>query len=189
MTEAIEKLKSYLTDLRAGSLIDASYVGGLLPNCWGDLDGSDATNMRADKLWRIEELEWKPPCLEFVIERHGQTVNGSTRATAYRWSYDLEKGTARIIGEKRRQLYAMDRRLDVKPIAEGLADAIIRGKPDARIVREKGGAVRLKMGAIIPATNKETTASRRSRLRNHLLRILVHHGWKKLRTNVYHAPN
>jgi len=75
---------------------------------------------------------------EFSIERHGQTVNGSSRATIYRWSVNLEKGEAYIIGEKRRQLYSMDRRLDVKPIAQSLADAIVGGKEDARIANEQG---------------------------------------------------
>jgi hypothetical protein len=88
----------------------------------------------------------------FSIERHGQTVNGSSRATVYRWRVNLETGEAGIIGEKRRQLYAMDKRLDVKPIAQSLADAILTGKPDARIIINKDGSVRLKIGEIIPAT-------------------------------------
>ena len=144
--------------------------------------------MRAEKLWRIEEPSWAPPILEFSIERHGQTVNGSSRATVYRWSVNLETGEAGIIGEKRRQIYAMDKRLDVKPIAQSLADAIIAGKPDARIIINKDGSVRLKIGEIIPATYKETTAARRNRLRARLSTILDPHGWKELRANVYHQP-
>jgi len=52
----------------------------------------------------------------------------------------------------------------------------------------KDGSIRLKMGEIIPATNKQTTAARRTRLRNHLSTILASHGWKELRANVYHQP-
>jgi hypothetical protein len=142
--------------------------------------------MRADKLWRMEDPAWSPPYLEFSIERHGQTVMGSSRGSVYRWRVNVDKGTAGIVGEKRRQLYAMDKRLDVKPIAESLADAIIHGKADARLTIAKDGAVRLKIGDIIPETNKETTAARRSRLRKHLCAILAPHSWKELRANVYH---
>jgi hypothetical protein len=169
--------------------LDARRIGVLLAECWDALDGSADTNMRAQKLWRIEQPLWNPPTFEFSIERHGETVNGSSRATVYRWSVDLEKGTARIIDEKRRQVYQMDKRLDVKPIAESLADAIIGGKEDGRIVVNKDGSVRLKIGEIIPETNSQTTSARRTRLRNQLSKNLAPHGWKELRTNVYHQPD
>jgi hypothetical protein len=182
----LKRLRSYL-DEHADAL-DANSVGILLSGCWESLAGGTETNMRAEKLWRIEEPSWAPPILEFSIERHGQTVNGSSRATVYRWSVNLETGEAGIIGEKRRQIYAMDKRLDVKPIAQSLADAIIAGKPDARIIINKDGSVRLKIGEIIPATYKETTAARRNRLRARLSTILDPHGWKELRANVYHQP-
>jgi hypothetical protein len=123
--------------------------------------GNTDTNMRAQKLWRIEQLSWNPPTFEFSIERHGQTVNGSSRATVYRWSVDLEKGTAHVIDEKRRQLYQMDKRLAVKPIAESLADAIIGGKEDGRIVVNKDGSVRLKIGEIIPRPSMPTSTRSR----------------------------
>lgn len=185
--QGLKRLKAYL-DQQVGRPLDANRVGGLLSDCWDALDGSDFTKMRADKLWRIEEPSWDPPNLEFSIERHGQTVNGSSRATVYRWKIDLEKGTARIVGEKRRQIYAMDKRLDVKPIAEGLAAAIIEGKEDERIVINEDGSVRLRIGEIIPATNLQTTSGRRNRLRTHLSAILAPHGWQELRANVYHRP-
>jgi hypothetical protein len=185
--QELKRLKNYL-DQQAGVLLDANHVGGLLAVCWDLLDGGDATNMSAGKLWRIEQPSWNSPTLEFSIERHGQTVNGSSRATVYRWSVNLEKGNACIIGEKRRQIYAMDKRLDVKPIAESLADAIITGKEDTRIAINKDGSIRLKIGEIIPATNQQTTSARRTRLRTQLSTILASHGWKELRVNVYYQP-
>ncbi len=118
--QKFKRLRDYL-DSHPGAPLDVSQVGRLLSLCWHDLDGSTDTNMRAEKLWRIEQPSWNPPILEFSIERHGQTVNGSSRATVYRWSVNLEKGEAYIIGEKRRQLYSMDRCLDVKPIAQSVA--------------------------------------------------------------------
>jgi hypothetical protein len=183
--ERIKQLRAYLEE-GAGEGLDADRVGLLLFYCWGGLRGSNETRMRADKLRRIEQPIWKPPFLEFSIERHGQTVQGSTRATLYLWRVDLDRGEASIIGEKKRQLHAMDKRLDVKPLAESLADSIINGKEDARIARSKDGSVRLKIGEIIPATNNQTTAGRRSRLRKRLSEILAPYGWKELRTNAYH---
>jgi hypothetical protein len=186
--QEFKRLGAYL-DEHLGAPLDARRVGDLLAGCWDALDGGTDTNMRAEKLWRVEQPLWSPPTFEFSIERHAQTVNGSSRATVYRWRVDLEKGTARIIDEKRRQLYPMDKRLDVKPIAESLADAIIGGKEDARIVVNKDGSVRLKIGEIIPETNQQTTSARRTRLRNQLSKILASHGWKELRANVYRQPD
>jgi hypothetical protein len=182
--QKLRRVKAYL-DEHADAL-DAKRVGLLLSDCWDALEGGTDTNMRAEKLWRIEEPSWIPPILEFSIERHGQTVNGSSRATVYRWSVNLETGEACIIGEKRRQLYPMDKRLNVKPIAQSLADAIIAGKQDARITINKDGSVRLKIADIIPETNLQTTSARRKRLRAQLSMILASHGWKELRANVYY---
>lgn len=165
--------------------LEPGAVASHLAGCWDDLAVNDRTNMRPDKLWRIEDPVWIPPRLEFSIERHGQTVNGSTRATVYRWSVDLEKATAEIIGEKRIQLYAMDARLNVKLIAEELAAIIIHGKNDPRITIGKDGTVRLKVGEIVPATNAWTTSDRRKRLRKYLSEMLAQHGWTEIRANVY----
>jgi hypothetical protein len=110
----LKRLRSYL-DEHADAL-DANRVGILLSDCWDVLDGGTETKMRADKLWRLEEPSWAPPILEFSIERHAPTVQGSTRANVFRWRVDLETGEAEIIDKKRRQLYAMAKRLDVKPM-------------------------------------------------------------------------
>ena len=83
------------------------------------------------------------PCLSFPIERHGQTVNGSTRATVYHWLVDLQALTASPVGEKRRQLCATDKRLDVKPIAKSLAEAIVSGRPDDRLKVMKDGSIKI----------------------------------------------
>ena len=66
--------------------------------------------MRPDKLWRMETPEWKPPLLEFWIERHGSCVMGSTRAELQKWSKDLDQLTASITGSRRRQLKSAARR-------------------------------------------------------------------------------
>lgn len=165
--------------------LDAATVGSLLADCWGDLRGGDETKMGASKLWRIEDPGWHPPFLYFWIERHGQTVNGSTRATVQKWRVDLDALTAVVVEEKRRQLYSMDKRLDVKPVAESLAKAITEGHRDDRLKVGRDGSVRLNISLIIPATVQQTTTARRKRLRRHLDELLRPHGWEQIRLNVY----
>ena len=43
---------------------------------------------------RMENVEWHPPILTFLIERHGGTVLGSARAELQRWTVDLDRRTA-----------------------------------------------------------------------------------------------
>jgi hypothetical protein len=156
-----------------------------LSNCWEELEGSGETRLDAYKLHRIEDPTWTPPFLEFLIERHGQTVAGSSRATVHRWRIDVERANASIVDQRIRQLYPADKRLDVKPIAQSLADKIVKGRSDPRIVFGQDGTVRLKIGEIIPETVKETTQNRRKRLRGHLNLLLSEHGWEQVRPNVY----
>ena len=157
----------------------------LLTDCWDQFSGAEETKMRPDKLSRMEQPTWSPPFIEFSVERHGQIVLDSTRATVQTWSLDIQNLTASIGGEKRRQLYPMDSRLNVVPIAESLAKAIIDKKPDERLKVMEDGRIRLDIKKIIPLTNKETTANRRRRLRRHLESLIEPHGWKRAGSNVY----
>jgi hypothetical protein len=97
----------------------------------------------------------------------------------------LDALTADIVEEKRRQLYSMDKRLNVKPIADSLVKAIIEGRRDDRLKIGRDGSVRLNVSLIIPATFQQTTTARRKRLRQHLDELLKPHGWEQIRLNVY----
>jgi hypothetical protein len=127
---------------------------------------------------RVEHMEWNPPLLSFHIERHGATVMGSTRAEIQQWEVDVGKGTATLVGFGMRQLYPMDQRLNVRPIADEIAAIIVSGKEDER-VRRKGKTVTVLTGKIIPATNRQTTAARRKRLAQELERLLIAKGWRR----------
>ncbi len=187
MTEhdGVLALRSFLETQPKGPIADIGRVSSLVYDSWEALSVSDYTRMRADKLSRMEKPTWKPPHLEFWIERHGQTVMGSTRATDYRWQVNMQTLTASVIEEKRLQLDPMDKPLDVRPIAESLAAAIIGGVTDDRLKPQKDGSVRLDIQKIIPATNNQTTADRRARLRRHLDTLLKAQGWKTISPNVY----
>jgi hypothetical protein len=139
--------------------------------------------MQAAKLIRrMENVEWVPPILKFRIERHGATVNGSTRADVQEWHVDVDRGTARLAGEKRRQLGTMDRRLDVKPIAAEIAALITAGREDPRLKWRGPNSVRIIIGEVIPTTFKQTTAGRRARFSTELARVLAPSGWHPRRT-------
>ena len=146
----IAALKAFLEMQKLGPIDDKRRVANLVAGAWDELEIRDHTNMRADKLWRMESPRWDPPVLLFDIERHGATVNGSSRATVYTWAIDISSGQATVGGEKVRQLTAMDKRLDVKPIAASLAEAIIAGRADERLKITKDGNLRLQIGSIIP---------------------------------------
>jgi hypothetical protein len=60
---------------------DVYELVNLLAAAWDDLSIARGSGMEPDKLYdRMEKVHWEPPLLLFVIERHGGTVQGSTRA-------------------------------------------------------------------------------------------------------------
>jgi hypothetical protein len=78
-------------------------------------------------LHRTEGLAWDPPLLKFEIERHGATVGGSVYAEVHEWSINLETSQASLLESRRRQVQPKDKRLDVKPLAQEIANAILSG--------------------------------------------------------------
>lgn len=97
----MEKLKSFLSKIKEGSLSadQKMQIIPLLKDAWNDMSGTDTTSLHAFKLERIENVVWHPPKLTFKIERHGQTVCGSTRASLHTWEVDIEKAKAYIVGD------------------------------------------------------------------------------------------
>src|SRR6266511_2492844 len=102
-----------------------SRIEGLLADAWPELEGGEAEGMAAWKLrGRTEQLDWQPPCLSFVIERHGATVLGSTRAELHGWEVNVETGGTRQGPAGYRQLSPHDRPVRVGPLADEVVRAI-----------------------------------------------------------------
>jgi hypothetical protein len=181
----IDELRRFLERQEPGPIADTDSVIGLLSDCWNCFEGNDATNTGSAKLGRMELPIWNPLYLEFLMERHGQTVLGSTRATAYQWRLNILASTAEIVEGKPRQLRPMAKRLDVEQIAKRLAQAIIAGRADPWFTIMRNGCIRLNIGQIVPAAYKQTTSGRRTRLRRYLDALLAPHGWRSVRANVY----
>src|SRR5262250_2809176 len=89
-------LRGFLGSQPPGRLPPAASetVRGLLMTGWDELRGSGDEHTYAEKLYRAEDLTWDPPILRFILERHGGTVRGSTRAELHRWEVDVDRGVA-----------------------------------------------------------------------------------------------
>ena len=108
-------LREFLLALPVGG-VDAERLVDVLAGAWGRLDRHD-TRMAAFKLDRLEAPRWDGSVLTFLVERHGGTVLGSTRAEVQHWEVDPRAATARIVRSTHRQLYPMAARLNVRPLA------------------------------------------------------------------------
>jgi hypothetical protein len=112
---------------------------------------------------------------------------GSSRAEVQEWTVDLEQRTKSVLVIGRRQLQSPQPRMNVKPIAEELASAILGRRQDHRLKWDSQDHVRLLMGEVLPPGSvvNETLAGRRKRLREALAALLALAGWRMVGSNWY----
>jgi hypothetical protein len=180
--DTLAQIQHYLATMKPGEVSDNDVcnVEALLSGCWDQLQGSNGGGMAAYKLrGRTEEMQWNPPTLSFNIERHGAMVNGSSRAEVQQWCIDLDRKIAELAALRRRQKLPMDKRLDVKPLAAGIAALINAGREDQRLKWYGADCVRVATSKVIPTTNTQTTSSRRKRFAGELESVLVPSGWRR----------
>src|SRR5215831_15260664 len=149
----------YLRTAQPGNVAQphSTKIEQYLAKAWDKLAGDDG-GMQGDKLLgRTEAMEWHPPILSFKIERPGGFVPGSSRAEIQFWNVDTANWTATLAKTSRRQVFTMDSRLNVKPIADEIRVAISEGRDDPRIKWLGANRVRILIGEVIPETNKQTT--------------------------------
>ena len=179
----MDELMNYLKNLEPGPVEVTTHPERLPAEVWDDL-GVDNGGMAGIKLIRrMEQVEWYRPIPIFLIERHGGTVLGSTRAELQRWSVDLDRGAATCERIGHRQLSPMERRVDVRSIADDVARKITNGEADDRLISWLGdGRVRVEVGKIFPERSgyKQTVQGRRQRLREALIERLTTKGWAHL---------
>jgi hypothetical protein len=168
--ERIGSLRAWLEQASPG----LEGLVGPLSRAWDCFRGSDQAGMKAGKLRkrngsRIESPSWKPPVLEFVIERHGGVVSGSKLAPLQTWRLDLDAQTAEVYQGRSRVVRPREPRLDVRRLATEIASvAALRGaSTDPRIEMRPNGGVLIIVGAISELTDgaKQTRVSRRRRFR------------------------
>ncbi|MBD9361759.1 hypothetical protein [Methylomonas fluvii] len=180
--QSVQALSNFLKDLPTNKrkISDDSRpkVLELLQECWPHLNGGDEQNTRSDKIYRAENLRWIQPKLHFELERHGATVNGSSRADVHHWEIDVDEGTAQVVKVGRRQLTKTAPRMDVRAKATEIADAILNGREHPSFNWDNNQEwVVITISEIIPETIPQTTQSRRKRFRDTLDSILFEQGW------------
>lgn len=176
----LEALKDFLSKIEWGPIpaAEVSQVEKLLEECWHLFDGSDKERMEGYKLLRrTEDLFWSPPILSFKIERHGALVQGSSRAEVHEWRVDLNNNEASIVDTELRQKKTPSKREDMHRRATEIAELILGHASDERLNWLSDAEVVVNMGKIIPATNQQTTSSRRKRFRSTLVEMLEKEGW------------
>lgn len=182
-SNSIEALRTFLynlpSDQKTVSDENCNTIWSLLGNCWTALEGSDAENTKWNKLYRSESIQWNPPILSFILERHGGLVLGSTRADVHYWNVDVEMGTASIERKGYRQKERTSPRMNTKPIAQEIAKLILNGALDSRLNWDADKEyVILTISKIIPeACYQRTTQGRRDKFKAYLEEILIEHGW------------
>jgi hypothetical protein len=157
----------------------------ILTGCWREFDGSTDSRMAHGKLGRAEDMEWNQPVLSFVVERHGAAVLGSSRAERQQWTVNLETKTANQFTIGYRQIRPTAPRLDVKPIAARVYEAV-RQRPDSNsdlitqgILAWKDDQILVQHGKLIPGGGYAMTVSgRRKRFRAELKFLMATIGWE-----------
>lgn len=137
---------------------------------WDHLAGADEESLASYKLSRTEKPRWEPPVLTFLIERHGGTVLGSSRADLQQWTVDLDSRTAEAVHAGHRQLRAMNARLDVRRLVRDVARAVnAEEREDPRIRWHRAIACPV-LSRIVPGGGapKQTVHGRRRRVRDAL---------------------
>ena len=81
---------AHLKSLPAGLVSETDTLEKLLARCWDEFSGGDEQAMEAYTLiGPLEDVNWTPPNLTFVIERHGASVYGSARAEPHKWTLGI----------------------------------------------------------------------------------------------------
>ena len=182
----LQELRDYLSSLPPGKVPDCERLECLLVRCWDALHGSDVEGTTARKLIRrIENAEWNPPELSFTIERHGQTVFGSTRASLHHWTVDVGTGAADCDSRSSyRQIAPRARAVHVEPIARAIIAAVVAGR-DAPPLKwlQKPNRVRVNLSNAVgasPTDYKQTIQGRTRRLRDQLITGMAEAGWRRV---------
>jgi hypothetical protein len=192
MKELME-LKAILNNLQCGSIPPdiQEQVLDLVTTCWGEFEGSGATEMEARKICRDggpKDLTWDPPEFSFTIDRHGGTVMGSKRAERQTWTLNLQMLTATPGVSGYRQLRPNSPKFDVTPVAKDICEAVQRGPAtpsdfvDRGIVEWRGNdEIRVKHADLVPNEGpNQTISGRRKRLRDKLQSEMKAIGWEQV---------
>lgn len=178
-------LYDFLQQQPKGLIQDTETLKQRLTEVWNTLVGSSDQKTAAYKLYRLDENEWEPPhTLRFKLERHGSTMQGSTRADIHYWEVNLALWTAHIVRKTYRQVRPRDAPLNVNLLADEIAKAILLNLDHKALIYRSDRTIKIDISLIIPATVLQTTASRRKRFRKALAEKLVE-CWTEYKPNYW----
>jgi len=187
----MECLMTYLKQTPEGEIADTAELEELLAESWDEFVGDDG-GMEAQKLLgRMEDVLWRPPMLAFVIERHGGTAMGSSRAELQHWTIDVEHKTVTMGVKGYRQISPRAAPLDVKPIVEEIVQLVLNRAKDDRLKWSRKGYVQVLISRILPESSafKQTLLRRRSRVSYAIREKLTAHGWREISHSWYAPPD
>jgi hypothetical protein len=139
-------LREYLSTVQPGPITEVTTLQSLLADSWSELSVDFQVGMQPDKLYRpIESCVWEPPLLTFIVERHGGTVSGSSRADLQEWTINVNTCIAECAVVGHRQIRKMQPRLDVQPLVNEIAEFILERRPDPRLKCYPDGRVAIRM--------------------------------------------
>jgi hypothetical protein len=107
------------------------------------------------------------------------------------WKLDLDKKTAWCDERRFRQVHAPQPRLDVRALAEEVANLILRHQEDDRLRWYEDGRVRVLVGKVLPdgSAATQTLAERRKLFRQALRERLAAEGWQEVGLHGYARGN
>ncbi len=184
--------KQLMSKIPEGKIEDQAVSGEIetaLYGVWHLLDTGQVGGMRPGKLLgRLERIEWQPPILTFVVERHGATVMGSVYAELQNWQVNVVECTATLGEGKKRLVGARQPPLKVEPLVMKIVELIAMCQEDDRLKWAKGKQrVQIQIGKIIPDdAAQQTLQGRRRRFSKLLEETLAEMGWKKV-TGPHHT--
>jgi len=189
----MKPLKDFLESISLGQLNEqqTAHLLPLLLRYWSQFSGGESTKMKGYKLDRgIENVFWNPPMLSFIIERHGMTVLGSTKAELQRWKINIETKIAEFEPfSGMRLVHPRQKRIDVNFIAVEILQLILNDRPDDRIKWYEDGKIKIQIGKIEELTEgsavRQTLQGRRKRFRTAMDQFMIENGWQKIKPNLY----
>jgi hypothetical protein len=181
----LDELREMLKDFPPGPVNNDIFLA--LCYAWDEIEGRQATNLFASKLGRAEDIMWDPPNITFLIERHGAMSGGSNRAQLYRWTVNVETGTANGGAAGFRQIVPQDKPLNTKAIAVELREIIEKEADDPRVAYRNADRTEFKLiiADVFTANSKQTLTSRRKRFRGQFDEQLAEIGWEPSGRYIY----
>lgn len=173
----LQDLKQKFLDFPEGPITDWKFISSIGEH-WHLFEGSSFTAMNSGKFDRVESPMKKGDTLIFEIERHGGTVNGSSRAIVYTWSVDFDKFAATVMKESFRQLKPISKKYDPTGDVDSILNLIVSNKDDDRLLwNQKRDACRVLSSKIVRGNSQKTLSGRSKRFAAALSTKLLEIGW------------